>query len=190
MKSLLTSMIVLAAVSTYAQKDTIYLTWREDKFFEVVETVSQDGRRTLNETPIGDTVQTLQHYVKNTTEVFNKLSEAAGLIIQKNAIIGGVNNVNNMLLDNFNTDIVSISKETVSLAGNYKLKLPEVEVIDASIDESLVLTYDDNSVQVIPIGYSYIQLMYDDKIYELYRVGEGQYASLDVQTVLIKNETK
>ena len=95
MKTLL--MILLTTVSMYAQKDTIYLTWRGDKFYEVAETISEDGRRTINETPIGDTLQTVEHYVKNADEVFNKLSEAAGLLIQKNAIINGVNSVNKML---------------------------------------------------------------------------------------------
>lgn len=188
MKTLL--MILLTTVSMYAQKDTIYLTWRGDKFYEVAETIGEDGRRTINETPIGDTLKTVEHYVKNADEVFNKLSEAAGLLIQKNAIINGVNAVNKMLMDNFNTDLVMISKEVVSLAGNYKLKMPDTEVTDASIDQSLILKYDDSSIQVIPVGYNYIQLLHNDTVYELYRVGEGQYASLDVQTVLIKNETK
>ena len=66
--------------------------------------------------------------------------------------------------------------------------MPEIDVVDAVIDKNLTLTYEDNSMQIIPVTVDYIQIIKNDKVLELYRLGEGQYASLDVQTILIKQK--
>lgn len=195
MKSLLATLLVVLSITAYSQKlvkDTVYLDWRDGKFFEVTESLLDNGQRQLNEKPIGDSIETVRLYVENTERTFNALAEAAKVVIQKNAIIQNTSKINNMLSNTFNTDLVLISKTGLSQAitGDYKLKMPDVDVVDAKLNEDLVLTYGDNTVQIIPIGSSYIQLVVEDNIYELYRIGEGQYASLDVQTVLIKNETK
>ena len=195
MKSLLATLLVVLSITAYSQKlvkDTVYLDWRDGKFFEVTESLLDNGQRQLNEKPIGDSIETVRLYVENTERTFNALAEAARIVIQKNAIIQNTSKINNMLSNTFNTDLVLISKTGLSQAitGDYKLKMPDVDVVDAKLNEDLVLTYGDNTVQIIPIGSSYIQLVVEDDVYELYRIGEGQYASLDVQTVLIKNETK
>lgn len=193
MKNLLTTLVLFITTLSYAQqltKDTVYLEWRGDKFFEITESVLDNGQRQLNERPIGDTIQTIQYYVENTENAFNGLAEAARIMIQKNAIIQNVNKVNTILSRSFNTDLMTISSNVVSetFKGDYKFKLPDAELIDAKIDENLNLVYSDNSVKIIPIGYNYIQLNVGDKVYELYRLGDGQYASIDVQTVLLKNK--
>ena len=63
-------------------------------------------------------------------------------------------------------DLVLISKTGLSqvITGDYKLKMPDVDVVDAKLNEDLVLTYGDNTVQIIPIGSSYIQLVVEDNI--------------------------
>lgn len=195
MKSLLTGTALLLTTICFSQqlvKDTVYLEWREGKFFEVTESLLDNGQRQLNEKPVGDSIETVRFYVENTERTFNALAEAARIVIQKNVIIQNTSKINSMLSNTFNTDLVLISKTGLSQAitGDYKLKMPDVDVVDAKLDKDLVLTYGDNTVQVIPVGSSYIQLIVEDDVYELYRIGEGQYASLDVQTVLIKNETK
>lgn len=193
MKNLLTTFVLFITTLSYAQqltKDTVYLEWRGDKFFEITESVLDNGQRQLNERPIGDTIQTIQYYVENTENAFNGLAEAARIMIQKNAIIQNVNKVNTILSRSFNTDLMTITSNVVSetFKGDYKFKLPDAELIDAKVDENLNLVYSDNSVKIIPIGYNYIQLNVGDKVYELYRLGDGQYASIDVQTVLLKNK--
>ena len=64
MKSLIS--FLLLTVSLNAQqlvKDTVYLEWRNGKFFEVTESMLDNGQRQLNEKPIGDSLATIKHYV-------------------------------------------------------------------------------------------------------------------------------
>lgn len=195
MKNLVTTILLLCSISLFSQeltKDTIYLEWRNDKFFEVTETLLDNGQRQLNERPLGDTIETLQFYMNATEEAFGKLTEAARVMVQKNAIIQNVNKFNSILSSTLNTDLIVISNNIIgeTLQGDYNFKLPNSEITEAKVDENLTLKFGDNSIRVIPIGSNYIQLMDGQSIYELYRLGDGQYVSLDAQTVLLKTNNK
>lgn len=188
MKSLFSVLFVLFTITSYSQslvKDTVYIEWRVDKFFEVTETVLDNGQRQLNERPLGDTLTTLKSYVDNTEKAFVQLSDAARVMIQKNGLINNVNRINNILSTTFNTDLVQISTNAVkeSFTGNFKFKLPNVDVMDITV-ENMTIQYED--IKIIPIGTNYIQLLHKDNIYELYKLAEGQYASIDASILLIK----
>ena len=127
-------MLIIAMLITtlsHAQqvtKDTIYLEWRGDKFFEVTETTLDNGQRSLNEKPVGDSLQALELYMTTVDKSFAELSHAARVLISKNAIIQNINRINNMMNNNLNSDIVSLSnavlkdviKETIRL--NYLIR--------------------------------------------------------------------
>jgi hypothetical protein len=113
MKNLILILSIFITNISYSQsvvKDTVYLQWRETQFFEVSETVLDNGQRQLNERPLGDT---LQSYVEYTEKAFTQLSDAARVMIQKNSLIQNVNKINTILSSSFNTDIVSISTNVV-----------------------------------------------------------------------------
>lgn len=190
MKILMIPALLITTLS-YAQqvsRDTVYLEWRGDKFFEVTETVLDNGQRSVNEKPIGDSTQTLQTYLTATEQAFTELAEAAKIMIRKNAIVQSTNKYNTMLFNTFNSDIVSISVEAVkeSLVGDFRLKMPEQDIAEVSIDDNLQINYDNTTLQIIPVGTNYIQVLADNIIYELYKLDEGQYASIDTQVVLLK----
>lgn len=190
MKILMIPALLITTLS-YAQqvsRDTVYLEWRGDKFFEVTETVLDNGQRSVNERPIGDSTQTLQTYLNATEQAFTELAEAAKIMIRKNAIVQSTNKYNTMLFNTFNSDIVTISVNAVkeSLVGDFRLKMPERDIAEVSIDDNLQINYDNTTLQIIPVGTNYIQVLADNIIYELYRLDEGQYASIDTQVVLLK----
>ena len=93
-----------------------------------------------------------------------------------------------MLFNTFNADIVSISVEAVkeALVGDFRLKMPQEDITEVSIDGNLQINYDNTTLQIIPVGTNYIQVLADNIIYELYKLDEGQYASIDTQVVLLK----
>jgi len=188
-------MLIIAMLITtlsHAQqvtKDTIYLEWRGDKFFEVTETTLDNGQRSLNEKPVGDSLQALELYMTTVDKSFAELSHAARVLISKNAIIQNINRINNMMNNNLNSDIVSLSNAVLKdvIKGDYKIKLPDTELVDVTI-ENLLLKYEDKEINIMPVGSNFIQFTYEDKVYELYRLGEGQYASIDTSVILIKND--
>lgn len=190
MKNLILILPIFITTLLHSQsvvKDTVYLQWRETQFFEVSETVLDNGQRQLNERPLGDTLQTLQSYVEFTEKAFTQLSDAAKIMIQKNSLIQNVNKINTILSTSFNTDIITISTNVVKevLQGDYKFKLPEFNVTDITVTD-FTIKYEDKTYKIIPIGTNYIQLIHEDKIYELYKLAEGQYASIDASALLIK----
>lgn len=190
MKNLILILSIFITNISYSQsvvKDTVYLQWRETQFFEVSETVLDNGQRQLNERPLGDTLQTLQSYVEFTEKAFTQLSDAARVMIQKNSLIQNVNKINTILSSSFNTDIVSISTNVVKdvFQGEFKFKLPDVNVTDITVTD-FTIKYDDKTLKIIPIGTNYIQIIDNENIYELYKLSDGQYASIDASTLLIK----
>lgn len=190
MKNLILILSIFITNMSHSQsvvKDTVYLQWRETQFFEVSETVLDNGQRQLNERPLGDTLQTLQSYVEYTEKVFTQLSDAARVMIQKNSLIQNVNKINTILSSSFNTDIVSISTNVVKdvFQGEFKFKLPDVNVTDITVTD-FTIKYDDKTLKIIPIGTNYIQIIDNENIYELYKLSDGQYASIDALTLLIK----
>lgn len=193
MKSLFVFMFLsINLIGQSVVKDTIYLEWRNNQFFEVTETQLDNGQRQLNERPLGDSLTTIRSYVESTERVFNQLTDAVKIMIQRNAVISNVNKINTLLGTTFNQDLVSISTNIVKdgLQGDYKFKLPDTELIDAKVNEELVLEFNDKSFKIIPVGTSYIQLTTQDANYELYKIGEGQYASVDATIILFKQQTQ
>lgn len=69
--------------------------------------------------------------------------------------------------------------------GEFKFKLPDVNVTDITVTD-FTIKYDDKTLKIIPIGTNYIQIIDNENIYELYKLSDGQYASIDASTLLIK----
>ena len=185
--------MMLLPFAAFSQLDTIYLEWKDDKFYEVSKFVFEDGRRESFEKPIGDTSAVVNYYYGGAASLAKQQAEAMNHLWMKELFGQNVSAANLALMNEFGITIQSISAALNGgkLIGEYVF-IEQRERRDASIQatqDGLMASIDTINYPLYLIGEDMFLLSYDNNIVEMYRViGQDAFMSMDRQLAFIRKE--
>ena len=185
--------MMLLPFAAFSQLDTIYLEWKDDKFYEVSKFVFEDGRRESSEKPIGDTSAVVNYYYGGAASLAKQQAEAMNHLWMKELFGQNVSAANLALMNEFGITIQSISAALNGgkLIGEYVF-IEQRERRDASIQatqDGLMASIDTINYPLYLIGEDMFLLSYDNNIVEMYRViGQDAFMSMDRQLAFIRKE--
>ena len=185
--------MMLLPFAAFSQLDTIYLEWKDDKFYEVSKFVFEDGRRESSEKPIGDTSAVVNYYYGGAASLAKQQAEAMNHLWMKELFGQNVSAANLALMNEFGITVQSISAALNGgkLVGEYVF-IEQRERKDASIQATqggLMASIDTINYPLYLIGEDMFLLSYDNNIVEMYRViGQDAFMSMDRQLVFIRKE--
>ena len=185
--------MMLLPFAAFSQLDTIYLEWKDDKFYEVSKFVFEDGRRESSEKPIGDTSAVVNYYYGGAASLAKQQAEAMNHLWMKELFGQNVSAANLALMNEFGITVQSISASLNGgkLIGEYVF-IEQRERKDASIQATqggLMVSIDTINYPLYLIGEDMFLLSYDNNIVEMYRViGQDAFMSMDRQLVFIRKE--
>jgi len=185
--------MMLLPFAAFSQLDTIYLEWKDDKFYEVSRFVFEDGRRESSEKPIGDTSAVVNYYYGGAASLAKQQAEAMNHLWMKELFGQNVSAANLALMNEFGITVQSISAALNGgkLVGEYVF-IEQRERKDASIQATqggLMVSIDTISYPLSLIGEDMFLLSYDNNIVEMYRViGQDAFMSMDRQLAFIRKE--
>jgi len=185
--------MMLLPFAAFSQLDTIYLEWKDDKFYEVSKFVFEDGRRESFEKPIGDTSAVVNYYYGGAASLAKQQAEAMNHLWMKELFGQNVSAANLALMNEFGITVQSISAALNGgkLVGEYVF-IEQRERKDASIQATqggLMVSIDTINYPLYLIGEDMFLLSYDNNIVEMYRViGQDAFMSMDRQLAFIRKE--
>jgi hypothetical protein len=185
--------MMLLPFAAFSQLDTIYLEWKDDKFYEVSKFVFEDGRRESFEKPIGDTSAVVNYYYGGAASLAKQQAEAMNHLWMKELFGQNVSAANLALMNEFGITVQSISAALNGgkLVGEYVF-IEQRERRDASIQatqDGLMASIDTINYPLYLIGEDMFLLSYDNNIVEMYRViGQDAFMSMDRQLAFIRKE--
>ena len=185
--------MMLLPFAAFSQLDTIYLEWKDDKFYEVSKFVFEDGRRESSEKPIGDTSAVVNYYYGGAASLAKQQAEAMNHLWMKELFGQNVSAANLALMNEFGITVQSISAALNGgkLVGEYVF-IEQRERKDAYIQATeggLMASIDTINYPLYLIGEDMFLLSYDNNIVEMYRViGQDAFMSMDRQLVFIRKE--
>ena len=185
--------MMLLPFAAFSQLDTIYLEWKDDKFYEVSKFVFEDGRRESFEKPIGDTSAVVNYYYGGAASLAKQQAEAMNHLWMKELFGQNVSAANLALMNEFGITVQSISAALNGgkLVGEYVF-IEQRERKDASIqatEDGLMASIDTINYPLYLIGEDMFLLSYDNNIVEMYRViGQDAFMSMDRQLAFIRKE--
>jgi hypothetical protein len=185
--------MMLLPFAAFSQLDTIYLEWKDDKFYEVSKFVFEDGRRESSEKPIGDTSAVVNYYYGGAASLAKQQAEAMNHLWMKELFGQNVSAANLALMNEFGITVQSISAALNGgkLVGEYVF-IEQRERRDASIQatqDGLMASIDTINYPLYLIGEDMFLLSYDNNIVEMYRViGQDAFMSMDRQLAFIRKE--
>ena len=185
--------MMLLPFAAFSQLDTIYLEWKDDKFYEVSKFVFEDGRKESSEKPIGDTSAVVNYYYGGAASLAKQQAEAMNHLWMKELFGQNVSAANLALMNEFGITVQSISAALNGgkLVGEYVF-IEQRERKDASIQATqggLMVSIDTINYPLYLIGEDMFLLSYDNNIVEMYRViGQDAFMSMDRQLVFIRKE--
>lgn len=192
-KLMKTMILMLLPFVAFTQLDTVFLKWENDKYYEVKKFVYEDGNKETKETPIGDTSDVVNYYYGGVATLAKNQKEAVNQLWLYDLFAQTINISNDILANNFGVTVQSISSvvQAENLSGKYKVVLDgkNLELLVVNDSGNLAATIGENSYPLFSIAGEILILSYNDKIYELYRVGEqSAYMTIDRKAILIKDE--
>lgn len=185
--------LMMLPIVAFSQLDTVFLKWENNQYYEVKKFIYEDGTKEVKETPIGDTSAVVNYYYGGVASLAKNQREAVNQLWMYDLFAQTINISNDILANNFGVTVQSISSavQAENLSGKYKVVLDgnNLELLIVNDNGNLAATIGENSYPLFSIAGEILILSYNDKLYELYKVGEQTaYMTIDKKAILIKDE--